>query len=129
MFCPRCGAENPDSSAFCFKCGAKLTPASGLPSASSPVPASSTAASQPPAQRKDPIVAAVLNFFFGLGYLYLGYSTVVGLPALLFVIVAIIAYALLALFTFGLLTFLLAILLAYDGYQKAVGNKGFIDAK
>lgn len=31
MFCPNCGAENPDYANFCEKCGATLEPAEGLP--------------------------------------------------------------------------------------------------
>lgn len=90
---------------------------------SSPVPA------QPQATHKDPVLAAILNLFFGIGYLYLGYTTVLGLPTIAFIILAVIAYALIGYFTLGIVSLLLAILLAYDGYQKGKGLKGFIDAK
>ena len=80
----------------------------------------------PKGSRKNPLVAAFLNLFFGLGYLYLGYKKILGLPAVLFVLVALIVFIVLATYTAGLLSFVLGIIMAYDGYVKAKGEKGFI---
>jgi hypothetical protein len=80
-------------------------------------------------QGKNAIVAAVLNFFFGLGYLYLGYKKVLGVPAIVFVVLALVIYFILAIPTGGLLSFVLAIVLAVDGWQKGSGQKGFINAE
>lgn len=122
MFCPKCGTQNPDGATFCSNCGARLTaeavPAS--PSAPSPAPGS-TGKSAP--------LAAFLNLFFGLGYLYLGYQKVLGVPAIAFVLLCIVIYAVLGLFTIGLASLILAILFAVDGWQKASGGKGFINAQ
>ena len=35
MFCPKCGAENPDSSKFCNKCGSVLSPEAPKPTGTS----------------------------------------------------------------------------------------------
>ena len=78
---------------------------------------------------KSPIVAAVLNLFFGLGYLYLGTKKVLGLSTIVFVVVALVLQILLGIFTVGILSFVFAILLAVDGWQKANGGKGFISAE
>jgi len=78
---------------------------------------------------KSPIVAAVLNLFFGLGYLYLGTKKVLGLSTILFVVVALVLQILLGIFTIGILSFVFAILLAVDGWQKANGGKGYINAE
>jgi len=80
----------------------------------------------PTGGKKNALVAAFLNLFFGLGYLYLGYKKVLGLPAVLFALVALIIFIVLATFTFGLLPLVLGILMAYDGYVKANGEKGFV---
>lgn len=80
-------------------------------------------------ESKNAFVAAILNLFWGLGYIYLGYKKVLGLPAVLFVIVMLIVYFVVAIFTLGLLTLIIAIVLAIDGYQKAKGNAGFIGAQ
>lgn len=78
-------------------------------------------------QRKEPIIAAVLNFFlFGIGYIYLGYRRVMGISTILFVILVLIVYILLGLFTFGLLEFVVGIVLGYDGYVKAKGERGIL---
>ena len=126
MFCSKCGAPNSEDAAFCSKCGNPLTtPSKATPSQQSQ-PASGA---QPPARqsnRKNPIIAGFLNLFVGLGYLYLGYRRVFGLPAILFVIVLLLADIFLGLFTFGLVPLILAILLAYDGYVKANGEKGYV---
>jgi uncharacterized membrane protein YvbJ len=122
VFCSKCGCPNAEGAAFCAKCG------SALPNSAS-APAQSTGVAPPPAQsgsKKNPIVAAVLNFFFGVGYLYLGYKKVLGLPAILFVVVALLIFIVLGTFTAGLLPLVLAIVMAYDGYVKANGEKGYI---
>jgi hypothetical protein len=93
-----------------------------------PQPANA-APSVPLGSRKSPLVAGFLNLFFGIGYLYLGYKKVLGLPALLFVLVALVIFILLGTYTVGLLSFVLAILLAYDGYVKANGEKGYISTE
>lgn len=75
------------------------------------------------------MIAEFLNLFIGLGYLYLGYRKVFGLPTVLFVIVFFFVDVLLGIFTFGLVPLILAILLAYDGYVKAKGEKGYINTE
>jgi len=82
-----------------------------------------------PAQGKTPFIAAFLNLFFGLGYLYLGYSKVVGVPTIIFIILAIIAYLLTGWFTYGIVTVIIAILFAIDGFEKADGQRGFVSAE
>ncbi len=74
-------------------------------------------------------MAAVLNLFFGIGYIYLGYNKVMGLQTLAFVIAMVVVYLLIGFFTLGLVSLILAILLAVDGYQKGMGQKGFIGAE
>ncbi len=78
---------------------------------------------------KSPLAAAVLNLFFGLGYLYLGTKKVLGLSTIVFVALALIIDIILGIFTVGILSFVFAILLAIDGWQKANGGKGFISAE
>jgi hypothetical protein len=80
-------------------------------------------------QGKSAVVAAVLNFFFGLGYVYLNYRKVLGVPTIGFVVIAIILYFVLGFFTFGIITFILGVLLAIDGWQKGEGQRGFISAE
>jgi uncharacterized membrane protein YvbJ len=129
VFCGKCGAPNSDDASFCGKCGSPLKNASGATSPQQPQPAN---VSPPPVQqnlRKDPIVAGILNLFIGLGYLYLGYKKVFGLPTILFVVVLLIVDVFLGIFTFGLIPLIIAILLAYDGYVKAKGEKGFVDTE
>jgi hypothetical protein len=127
VFCPRCGAQNADGAAFCYSCGNKLdaaAPVSSTPPAQSPgMPSPGTV------QGKNALVAAVLNLFFGLGYLYLGYKKVLGVPAIVFVVLVLVIYFVVGLFTLGLVTFILAIMLAVDGWQKGSGRKGFISAE
>ena len=123
MYCPQCGSPNADGASFCSKCGAALTPSP----ASGPTTAPSTP-SAPAPLAKDPVVAAILNFFFGIGYIYLGYQKVVGLPAIVFVIVVLVVDALVGFFSFGLGALVVGLLLAYDGYQKAKGLKGYVEA-
>ena len=78
---------------------------------------------------KSPIVAAVLNLFWGLGYWYLGYKKVLGIPTFGFVIAMLVVYFLIGLFTFGTISLIIAIVLAIDGYQKGQGQRGFISAE
>jgi len=80
-------------------------------------------------QGKSPIVAAILNFFFGIGYIYMGYNKVLGVPTIAFVVIALLLYIILGFFTVGILSFVIAIVLAIDGWQKADGQKGFINAE
>jgi hypothetical protein len=80
-------------------------------------------------QGKSAIVAAVLNLFFGLGYLYLGYKKVLGVSSIVFVVLALLIYVIIGFFTVGIVSFILAILLAVDGWQKGNGQKGFISAE
>lgn len=129
MFCSKCGAPNSDDATFCGKCGNPLrNPPSATPSQQSQ-PAYVPAPAVPQDNRKDPIVAGVLNLFIGIGYLYLEYRKVFGLPTLLFVLVLLIVDILLGIFTFGLAPLVLAILLAYDGYVKAKGEKGYVNTE
>lgn len=121
MYCQKCGASNPDGATFCAACGASLQAAPG-PTAYSPGPVA--------AQRKNAIVAALLSFFlFGVGYLYLGYRKVLGIQTILFVILVLIVYIILGFFTFGLLEFIIGIILAYDSYVKAKGQRGLLGAE
>jgi hypothetical protein len=78
---------------------------------------------------KSAVVAAVLNLFFGVGYLYLGTKKVLGLSTIVFVILALVLEIILGIFTIGILSFVFAVLLAVDGWQKANGGKGFISAE
>jgi hypothetical protein len=92
-------------------------------------PAYVPAPAVPQGNGKDPVIAGVLNLFIGIGYLYLEYRKVLGLPTLLFVLVLLIVDVLLGIFTFGLAPLVLAVLLAYDGYVKAKGEKGYINTE
>jgi hypothetical protein len=121
MYCPKCGADNAEGAAYCTSCGASLAVAPATVQ-----PPSTAAAAQP---TKSPILAAILNFLFGLGYVYLGYHRVMGLQAVGFVMVMVLAYFLLGIFTLGIVSLVIAILLAVDGYQKALGQKGFVTAR
>jgi uncharacterized membrane protein YvbJ len=119
VFCPKCGAQNADGAAFCSGCGASLSVAS-QPTSGGPVQR---------AQGKSPLVAAFLNLFFGLGYVYLGMKKVLGVPTIGFVLIALVIEVILGRFTLGLGGFIFAILLAVDGWQKGSGGKGFIGAE
>jgi zinc ribbon protein len=126
VFCPRCGAQNADGAAFCYSCGNKLDTSltSSVPSAQGQGMPSSVSV-----QGKNAVVAAILNLFFGLGYLYLGYKKVLGVPAIVFVVLVLVIYFVVGLFTIGIVPFILAIMLAVDGWQKGSGQKGFISAE
>jgi hypothetical protein len=85
----------------------------------------------PPAnpQKKSAFIAAFLNLFWGLGYVYLGYKRVLGVPAIVFVILAIVLYIIIGFLSIGIGALIVAILLAVDGWQKGSGGKGFINAE
>jgi len=124
MFCPKCGAQNPDDATYCKSCGASLqTQSAGapgqMPNASPPASAST----------KSPIVAAILNLFWGIGYWYLGYKKVLGIATMLFIILMLIVYFIVGFFTAGIIALIIAVVLAVDGYQKGQGQKGFISAE
>ena len=78
---------------------------------------------------KSPIVAAILNLFWGIGSWYLGYKKVLGIATVLFIILMLIVYFILGFFTAGILELIIAVALAIDGYQKGQGQKGFISAQ
>ncbi|MDA4123614.1 MAG: zinc-ribbon domain-containing protein [Thaumarchaeota archaeon] len=121
MFCPKCGAQNADGAAFCSSCGAALS-AAPQPAAAGPIQGS-------PRTGKSPLIAAFLNLFFGLGYVYLGVKKVLGVPTIGFVLIALVIFIVLGRFTLGLASLVFAILLAVDGWQKGGGGKGFISAE
>ena len=125
VYCTKCGSQNPDDAAYCFKCGNKLAAETSAGPVQAPTPA---AASQHPAQGKSAVLAALLNLFFGLGYVYLGYKKVLGVPTIVFVVLVLVVYILIGVATLGIITLILAILFAVDGYQKGKGSKGFINA-
>jgi hypothetical protein len=83
----------------------------------------------PPSGRKNAWLAAILNLFIGIGYLYLGYKKIFGMPTILFVFVVLIIEAVIGIFTIGIASLILALVLAYDGYVKANGEKGYINAE
>jgi len=121
VFCPKCGAQNADGAAFCSSCGASLSAV--------PQPASMGQTPGGQSSGKNPWIAAFLNLFFGLGYVYLGTKKVLGVPTIAFVILALFLDIILGIFTAGIASFLFAILLAVDGWQKANGGKGFVSAE
>jgi uncharacterized membrane protein YvbJ len=123
MFCSSCGAQNADDASFCAKCGSPLGQAAKAPVLA---PQSGYAAPSTTGERKNPLVAAILNLIFGIGYLYLGYKKVLGMPAIGFVGVILIIDIIVGIFTFGILSLIIALVLAYDGYLKANGGKGYI---
>jgi hypothetical protein len=91
-----------------------------------PAPQVVPATSGLPPGGRNPWVAAILNLFIGIGYLYLGYKKVLSLPTILFVVVVLVVELLLGIFTLGILSFVTAIILAYDGYVKAKGGRGYL---
>lgn len=127
MYCQKCGTQNSEDASFCSSCGAPLAAPVSQPTPPPTAPSyNPQTMTPPPSSHKDPIIAAVLCFIFGVGYLYLGYRKVLGLPTIFFVIITLIAYIILGAFTFGLLELVLAIFLAYDGYVKAKGQRGYL---
>jgi zinc-ribbon domain len=125
MYCPRCGASNPEDATYCKNCGNPLQPGNASPQPPPPAPYYGSLRPSP----KNPVVAAILNLFFGVGYLYLGYRRVTGVPTGVFVVITFIAYIIFGLFAFGIITLIIAIVLAIDGYQKGDGQRGFIPAE
>jgi hypothetical protein len=124
MYCPKCGTFNPDDAVYCKNCGAQVT----ATSSQRPIPGTNPYTPRPEA--KSPIIAGILNLFFGVGYWYLGYRRVLNVPTGAFVVVALIIYIILSVIPFlGILTLLIAIVLAIDGYQKGEGQRGFIQAE
>ncbi len=79
----------------------------------------------PPGGR-NPWIAAILNLFFGIGYIYLGYKKVLGLPPVVLVVLLLVIEVVVGFFTFGLLSLFIAIFLAYDGFVKAKGQRGYL---
>jgi uncharacterized membrane protein YvbJ len=133
MYCQKCGAQNTDDATFCYACGALLHSSSPQGSRSSASPPISSSGGQPPSydvskiDRKNPIITALLNFFlFGLGYLYLGYRRVFGVPTIVFVLIVLVLYIIIGVFTLGLGEFIIGIFMAYDGYVKADGGRGLL---
>jgi hypothetical protein len=129
VFCTSCGAVNDDNAAFCNKCGAALarTSASPVPPPAMPSPQVATPVSGLPPGGRNPWIAAILNFFFGIGYFYLGYKKVQGVPTILFVIAMFVLEIIAGIFTFGLFSLFIAIFLAYDGFVKAKGRRGYLN--
>ncbi len=126
MFCSSCGAVNADGAVFCNKCGAALarTPAPPIPT-----PETTPTTSGLPPGGRNPWIAAALNFFFGIGYLYLGYNRVQGVPTILFIVAMLVLEVVAGVFTFGLFSLFIAIFLAYDGFVKAKGQRGYLNTK
>ena len=130
MFCPKCGAENADNAGFCLKCGNALQlSTSGMVGSTAGSGSSYPSAPATTQTSKSPIVAGILNLFFGVGNLYQGYKKVLGIQTIIFVILMLIVYAIVGTFTLGIESLLIAVILAIDGYQKGQGQKGFIGAE
>jgi len=132
VFCSSCGAPNNDGAAFCSKCGAALAQSSAPPIPAPPPPPPPTPQFTPPTSGlppggRNPWIAAILNLFFGIGYIYLGYKRVLRLPPILFVLVVLVIEIIVGFFTFGLLSLFISIFLAYDGFVKAKGQRGYLD--
>ena len=125
MYCPKCGSTVPPNATYCANCGIRLPTAEPAPPQTTSQPATT------PGQvgSRSPLLAAFLNLFFGLGYLYLGKSKVLGVPTIVFVVLALVVFIVVGALTFGLVSLLLAILLAIDGYEKGSGQKGFVNAE
>ena len=70
MYCTRCGAQNPDNSSFCSKCGNQLNPPQSIPQ---------PATQWQPSEAKSKVVAGLLGIFLGsigIHRFYLGYMTI-----------------------------------------------------
>ena len=124
MYCPQCGTLNEDEAVFCGNCGMKFGPA---PSHAAPLQYPSAIQS-----RKNPILAAVLNFFLpGIGYWYWGFRKVAGVPpVLIFVIVVVVDYFLGSLALIGgFIAIAISAFLAYDMHVKTGGQRGWLDTQ
>lgn len=131
MFCPKCGAKNEDSAGFCVSCGNVLSKtASSAQASAQPSPAQPFDVPAPRGQ-KNPMIAAVLNFFFpGIGYWYWGYRKVATVPPLMLFIGVIIVEFLISYFMVfaGIIILAINVFLAYDLYVKTTGQRGWIEA-
>jgi hypothetical protein len=124
MFCPKCGVKNEDSATFCVSCGNQLSK-TVQPSIVQPLNI------PPPPGQKNPMIAAVLNFFFpGIGYWYWGYQKVATIPPLLLFIIVVAAEFVVWNFIFyaGILLLGISAFFAYDLYVKTTGQRGWIEA-
>jgi len=126
VYCPRCGTEASEGSAYCTNCGAPLTDA--RPAATAQPATALQASPQGPQQDRSPLMAAILNLFFGLGYVYMGYHKVMGVQVAVFVVLMVIVYFVAGIVTDGLASLVISIILAVDGHQKASGLRGYIGA-
>jgi hypothetical protein len=126
VYCPGCGTVASEGSPYCRNCGALLPISSPAAAAQPPAPLQvSTRVSE---QDRSPLMAAILNLLFGLGYVYLGYNKVTGVHVAVFVALMIAVYFIAGIATDGLLSLIIAVVLAVDGYQKAMGLRGYISA-
>jgi hypothetical protein len=135
MFCTSCGSPHANEAAsYCYSCGKRLLalparvisspPGTGTVATTFPMPPPTTMSNAPEGKKKNPAIAALLNLFFGVGYLYLGIRKVVGIPTTVFVLIAMAVYVVLGGFTDGFGDLLFAILFAIDGWQKGTtGNR------
>lgn len=124
MFCPKCGVKNEDSATFCVSCGNQLSKTAQH----SPAQPLSV---QPPPGQKNPIIAAILNFFFpGVGYWYWGYQKVATVrPLLLFIIVIVAEFLIWTFMSYAsIISFAINAFFAYDLYVKTTGQRGWIEA-
>jgi hypothetical protein len=130
MFCPKCGTQNQDGSAFCVNCGNRFGRVAS-PTQSSTQPSSQPFAIPPPSGEKNAVLAAILNFLFpGIGYWYWGYRKVVTLPpVLLFILVIVVEYVIWYFLLYaGIILLLINVFFAYDLWVKTTGQRGWIEA-
>lgn len=124
MFCPKCGVKNEDSATFCVSCGNQLS------KTAQPSPAQPLSVPPPPGQ-KNPMIAAILNFFFpGIGYWYWGFRKVATVhPLLLFIGVVVAEFLIWTFVSYaGMISFAINAFFAYDLYVKTTGQRGWIEA-
>ena len=129
MYCSKCGANNVDDALFCSSCGSSMTrnPSEAKESAQSIHYGTQSA---PSIGGKNPAIVAILNFFlFGSGYWYLGFRKILGLSPLIFVLLIFVIYVAAGWLTGGIITFFAALFLAYDGYVKAKGQRGWVSTE